>query len=88
MATKDENFAPEKVKKLEDTVSKHEGNVSRTKNKYQEKLKRLEPLSTAYEGEMIKVFEKCQKMEEKKLHFFQDMLVEYHKSINISEDAR
>ena len=87
-ASKDENFPPEKIKKLEDNATKHETNVRKMKKKYEEKLQRIDPLNTSYELEMTKVFDKCQVMEDKKLNFLQEMLVEYHKSINITDDTR
>ena len=87
-ANNDENCPPEKVKKLEETANKQDVSMARSRKKYEEKLKRIGPLNTSYESEMIKVFEKCQQMEEKKLNFFKDMLVECHKSLNVAEDTR
>ena len=87
-AKKDPNMALDKVKKLEDNENKHENNVAKMRKKYEEKLQRIGPINTSYEHEMTKVFEKCQRMEEKKLQFIQDMMVEYHKCINITDDGR
>ena len=86
--SKDGNVPPEKIKKLEDAVARHAKNVERMKIKYEEKLLRIDPLNSTYEQEMTKVFEKCQFMEEKRLNFLQDMLVEYHKCLNVNEDER
>eukprot|EP00794_Sanderia_malayensis_P018151 gene18151-19962_t len=87
-ASKEEGFAPEKRKKLEDTVSKQETNVARAKKKYKEKLQRLDPLTISYETEMKKVFNKSQQMEQKKLDFFKHILLEFHKCVNITADER
>eukprot|EP00795_Rhopilema_esculentum_P011322 gene11322-21513_t len=87
-ATKDDNIPAEKIRKLEDTANKSENSMAKMRKKYEEKLARIEPLNTAYEHEMIKIFDKCQRMEERKLHFLQEMLVEYHKSLNVTDDSR
>ena len=85
---KDPNMTADKIKKLEDNEAKHENIVGKMRKKYEEKLQRISPINTSYEHEMIKVFDKCQRMEEKRLKFTQDMLVEYHKSINVTGDTR
>lgn len=35
---------------------------------------------------MTVVFEKCQEFEEKRLHFFKEMLFEIHRALNIAEN--
>ena len=87
-AKKDPNIATERIRKLQENEDKHGSNVAKMKKKYEEKLQRIGPINTSYESEMMKVFDKCQRMEEKKLKFIQDTMVEYHKSINITDDQR
>ena len=87
-AKKDPNTAMEKIKKLQENQEKHGNNVAKMKKKYEEKLQRIGPINTSYESEMVKVFDKCQRMEEKQLQFIQNTMVEYHKSINITDDQR
>ena len=87
-AKKDQNMAAEKIKKLQENEDKHRNIVAKMKKKYEEKLQRIGPINSSYEGEMTKVFDKCQRMEERKLQFVQNMMVEYHKSINVTDDTR
>jgi len=87
-AEQDANMTKEKREKLQNNEDKHENIVGKMRKKYEEKLQRIGPINTSYEEEMTKVFDKCQRMEEKKLQFVQKMMVEYHKSINITDDPR
>ena len=84
-ASHDAEKSAEKVKKLQDASEKARREMERCKEKYQLKLEELSGYNSQYERDMIQEFEKCQENEERRLVFFKDILLQYHKCLNISE---
>lgn len=75
----------EKHKKLQDATEKAKREMEKCKEKYELRLDEITSYNSQYERDMIQEFEKCQENEDKRLVFFRDTLVQYHKCLDISE---
>lgn len=60
----------------------------KTKEKYEKSLKDLDNATPQYMENMEQVFEQCQQFEEKRLHFFREVLLEVEKHLDLSTVAR
>ena len=75
----------EKLKKLQDATEKAKREMEKCRDKYELRLEEITAYNSQYERDMIQEFEKCQENEDKRLLFFRDTLVEYHKCLDISQ---
>uniref|UniRef100_A0A8D1ZMS1 Protein kinase C and casein kinase substrate in neurons 2 n=1 Tax=Sus scrofa TaxID=9823 RepID=A0A8D1ZMS1_PIG len=83
----DPSLNPEQLKKLQDKVEKCKQDVLKTKEKYEKSLKELSQGTPQYMESMEQVFEQCQQFEEKRLHFFREVLLEVQKHLDLSNVA-
>jgi len=85
-AKSDPNFAPEKLKKLQETVEKKEKDKARLMDKYESALVDLDRDQPRYMEDMERAFERCQDNEKKRLVFFKQMFEIIHKHLDLSNN--
>lgn len=85
-ASGDSSLSPDQVKKMADRVSKCREDVSKNREKYQAALAEITAYNPRYIEDMTGVFERCQQMEAQRLTFFKDVLFNFHKCLNISQE--
>merc|ERR1712168_159477 len=85
-AKSDPNFAPEKLKKLQETVEKKEKDKARLMDKYESALVDLDRDQPRYMEDMERAFERCQDNEKKRLIFFKQMFEIIHKHLDLSNN--
>ncbi|XP_023421143.1 protein kinase C and casein kinase substrate in neurons protein 2 [Cavia porcellus] len=83
----DPSLNPEQLKKLQDKIEKCKQDVLKSKDKYEKALKELDQATPQYMENMEQVFEQCQQMEEKRLRFFREVLLEVQKHLDLSNSA-
>lgn len=74
------------VKKLQDRVQRCKEEVQRTRERYEASLQEINEYNAKYMEDMTVVFDKCQEFEQRRLHFFKEMLFGIHACLNISTD--
>lgn len=84
-ANRDSEKSAEKVKKIQEASEKAKREMERCKEKYQLRLDEITAYNSQYEQDMIQEFRKCQAFEQKRLDFFKDSLLDYHRCLNVSE---
>lgn len=75
----------EKLKKLQDATEKAKREMEKCREKYELRLDEITGYNPQYERDMIQEFEKCQENEDKRLVFFRETLVQYHRCLDISQ---
>nr|XP_033807246.1 protein kinase C and casein kinase substrate in neurons protein 2 isoform X2 [Geotrypetes seraphini]XP_033807247.1 protein kinase C and casein kinase substrate in neurons protein 2 isoform X2 [Geotrypetes seraphini]XP_033807248.1 protein kinase C and casein kinase substrate in neurons protein 2 isoform X2 [Geotrypetes seraphini]XP_033807249.1 protein kinase C and casein kinase substrate in neurons protein 2 isoform X2 [Geotrypetes seraphini]XP_033807250.1 protein kinase C and casein kinase s len=80
----DSSLNPEQLKKLQDKVEKSKQDVQKAREKYERALKDLQSCTPQYLENMGQVFEQCQQFEEKRLHFFLEVLLDVEKHLDLS----
>lgn len=71
---------------MNERVSKCREEVAKSREKYQVALAEITAYNPRYIDDMESVFEKCQQMEAQRLTFFKDVLFNFHKRLNISQE--
>lgn len=71
---------------MAERVSKCREEVGKNREKYQAALAEITSFNPRYIEDMGAVFDRCQQMEAQRLTFFKDVLFEFHKCLNISQD--
>lgn len=85
-ASHDVSFPQDKLRKLEDAVEKKKDDMEKTKAKYERRLEEItNEYNDTYAEGMTRQFQKCQEFEEKRLEFFKEALMKYHRCLNIAE---
>lgn len=82
----DTSLSPDQVKKLQDRVARCKEEVQRTRERYEAALQEINEYNAKYMEDMTVVFDKCQEFEQRRLHFFKEMLFGIHACLNISTD--
>ncbi|XP_040069222.1 protein kinase C and casein kinase substrate in neurons protein 1 isoform X1 [Ixodes scapularis] len=82
----DTSLSPDQVKKLQDRVQRCKEEVQRTRERYEASLQEINEYNAKYMEDMTVVFDKCQEFEQRRLHFFKEMLFGIHACLNISTD--
>lgn len=82
----DTSLSPDQVKKLQDRVQRCKEEVQRTRERYEAALQEINEYNAKYMEDMTVVFDKCQEFEQRRLHFFKEMLFGIHACLNISTD--
>lgn len=59
-----------------------------TKERYEKSLEELEKLTPQYMENMEQVFEQSQQFEEKRIHFFKELILEVKKHLDLSTNSR
>ncbi|EEC08279.1 protein kinase C and casein kinase substrate in neurons protein, putative [Ixodes scapularis] len=62
------------------------GELQRTRERYEASLQEINEYNAKYMEDMTVVFDKCQEFEQRRLHFFKEMLFGIHACLNISTD--
>ncbi|XP_032893384.1 protein kinase C and casein kinase substrate in neurons protein 2 isoform X2 [Amblyraja radiata] len=78
------NTNPEQLKKLQDKAEKSKQDVQKTKEKYEKSLDELNKCTPQYMENMEQMFEQCQHFENKRLDFFQEVLLEVKQHLDLS----
>lgn len=81
-----EHYTYFQVKKMAERVAKCREEVSKSREKYQSALAEITAYNPRYIEDMTGVFERCQQMEAQRLTFFKDVLFNFHKCLNISQE--
>ncbi|CAN9508428.1 unnamed protein product [Ophioblennius macclurei] len=82
------NNNPEAQKKLQEKVEKCQQEVQKTKERYEKSLEELDKLTPQYMENMEQVFEQWQQFEDKRIRFFNELLLEVKQHLDLSTDHR
>ncbi|XP_011615525.1 protein kinase C and casein kinase substrate in neurons protein 1 isoform X1 [Takifugu rubripes] len=73
-------------KRLNDKLDKCKQESEKAKEKYVKVLDELNKCTQPYNENMEQVFDQCQQFEEKRLHFFREVLLDVKHHLNLTED--
>ncbi|XP_077565985.1 protein kinase C and casein kinase substrate in neurons protein 2 isoform X4 [Stigmatopora nigra] len=82
------NNNPEAQKKLQEKVEKCQQEGQKTKERYEKSLEELNKLTPQYMENMEQVFEQWQQFEDKRIHFFKELLLEVKQHLDLSANHR
>uniref|UniRef100_A0A672GDZ1 Protein kinase C and casein kinase substrate in neurons 2 n=1 Tax=Salarias fasciatus TaxID=181472 RepID=A0A672GDZ1_SALFA len=82
------NNNPEAQKKLQEKVEKCQQEVQKTKERYEKSLEELDKLTPQYMENMEQVFEQWQQFEDKRIRFFNELLLEVKQHLDLSTNHR
>ncbi|XP_037551916.1 protein kinase C and casein kinase substrate in neurons protein 2 isoform X1 [Nematolebias whitei] len=80
------NNNPETQKKLQEKVEKCQQEVQKAKERYEKSLEELDKLTPQYMENMEQVFEQTQQFEDKRIHFFKELLLEVKRHLDLSSN--
>ncbi|XP_051974207.1 protein kinase C and casein kinase substrate in neurons protein 2 isoform X2 [Xyrauchen texanus] len=83
-----ENNNPDVQKKLQEKVEKCQQEVQKTKERYEKSLEELDKLTPQYMENMEQVFEQWQQFEDKRLHFFKELLLNVKQHLDLSTNHK
>ncbi|RXN02297.1 kinase C and casein kinase substrate in neurons 2 isoform X1 [Labeo rohita] len=87
-SSKLENNNPEAQKKLQEKVEKCQQEVQKTKERYKKSLEELDKVTPQYMENMEQVFEQWQQFEDKRLHFFKELLLGVKQHLDLSSNHK
>ncbi|KAJ8258672.1 hypothetical protein COCON_G00176840 [Conger conger] len=80
------SVTPDQQKKLHEKVDKCKQDVQKAKEKYEKALDELSKCTPQYQEHMGQVFDQCQQLEEKRLSFLREVLLDIKRHLNLTED--
>ncbi|XP_058272763.1 protein kinase C and casein kinase substrate in neurons protein 2 isoform X2 [Hemibagrus wyckioides] len=83
-----ESNNPESQKKLQDKVEKCQQDVQKSKERYEKALEELDKVTPQYMENMEQVFEQWQQFEDKRLHFFKELLLDVKQHLDLSTNHK
>ncbi|XP_020782046.1 protein kinase C and casein kinase substrate in neurons protein 2 isoform X1 [Boleophthalmus pectinirostris] len=82
------NNNPEAQKKLQEKLEKCQQEAQKAKERYEKSLEELDKLTPQYMENMEQVFEQWQQFEDKRIHFFKELLLEVKQHLDLSSNHR
>lgn len=74
--------------KLEERVRKTKDDVVKCDKKYKQAQQLVNKYRPVYIEDMTSAFDKCQEMEESRLHFFKKVFFSLQKTLNVTRDEK